>query len=55
MVESNVNIFKSKLIIDDNEYRNIYALSDIHSDIFPFIVSLRDCAKVIRKKNSLFN
>jgi hypothetical protein len=28
----------------------IFTLSDIHGDIHSFIVSLRDCAKVIRKK-----
>ena len=30
----------------------IFSLSDIHGDIHAFIISLRDCAKVIRKKTS---
>jgi hypothetical protein len=30
--------------------KEIVALSDIHSDIHNFIIALRDCAKVIRKK-----
>jgi len=31
----------------------IFALSDIHGDIHSFIVSLRDCAKVIKKANEI--
>ena len=31
--------------------KTIYALSDIHADIQAFIISLRDCAKVIDKDN----
>jgi hypothetical protein len=31
---------------------NVFSLSDIHGDIQSFIISLRDCAKVIRKKKS---
>ena len=31
----------------------IFALSDIHGDIHSFIVSLRDCAKVIRKAKGI--
>jgi hypothetical protein len=41
-------------IIDPN--CRIVSLSDIHGDIQSLIISLRDCAKVIRKKNNiLFN
>lgn len=29
----------------------IYCLSDIHGDIFSFIISLRDCAQIIGKEN----
>lgn len=41
--------FKTEMIVDDN--RRIIALSDVHVDIFALIVCLRDCAKVIRKKD----
>jgi len=30
-------------------YGKIYTLSDIHGDLYSFIIALRDCAKVIRK------
>jgi hypothetical protein len=39
--------FKTEIIHDGP----IYATSDIHGDIHAFIISLRDCAKVIAKKN----
>jgi len=28
----------------------IYAIGDIHGDIMPLIICLRDCCKVIKKK-----
>jgi len=31
-------------------YSNIYALGDIHGDIVPLIICLRDCCQVIKKK-----
>jgi len=31
-------------------YSNIYALGDIHGDIMPLIICLRDCCQVIKKK-----
>ena len=31
-------------------YSNIYAIGDVHGDIMPLIVCLRDCCKVISKK-----
>ena len=34
---------------------NIFALSDIHADIDALIISLRDCAKVIRKNPTKYN
>lgn len=36
--------------IQDNSIKKIFALSDIHADIHVLIITLRDCAKVIRKK-----
>lgn len=38
--------------IQDPSIKKIYALSDIHADIHMLIIILRDCAKVIRKKNT---
>jgi len=35
--------------IRDDNINNIFAISDIHGDILPLIVMLRDCAKVIKK------
>lgn len=40
-----------KTNIYDPTIERIIALSDIHSDIHSLIIALRDCAKVIRKKN----
>ena len=37
--------------IVDESIERIIALSDIHSDIHALIIELRDCAKVIKKKN----
>lgn len=31
----------------------IYGIGDIHGDIIPLIICLRDCCKVIRKKKDL--
>ena len=44
-----MSIFETniELVLQD---QSIYAISDIHGDIDSFIISLRDCAKVIRKK-----
>lgn len=39
--------FKTELILKNT---TVYALSDIHADIDVLLVSLRDCAQVIRKK-----
>ena len=39
-----------KTIILDPKINRIIALSDIHSDIHAFIICLRDCCKVIKKK-----
>jgi hypothetical protein len=36
--------------IQDPTIKKIFALSDIHADIHVLIITLRDCAKVIRKK-----
>lgn len=30
-------------------YENIFAIGDIHGDIIPLVICLRDCCKVIRK------
>ena len=40
-----------------NSFKNeniskIYALGDIHGDIIPLIICLRDCCKVIKKKSN---
>ena len=37
--------------IYDPTITRIIALSDIHGDIHSLIIALRDCARVIRKKN----
>jgi hypothetical protein len=42
-----------KTNIYDPSITRIIALSDIHGDIHSFIVALRDCAKVIRKKYNI--
>lgn len=42
----------TSIIIDDSINR-IIALSDIHSDIHALIICLRDCARVIRKIDSI--
>jgi hypothetical protein len=42
-----------KTVIIDEKINRIIALSDIHSDIHAFIICLRDCAKVIRKKDGI--
>jgi predicted MPP superfamily phosphohydrolase len=45
----NENIkFKTDMIVDVN--RRIIALSDIHCDLEAMIICLRDCTKVIKKK-----
>jgi hypothetical protein len=36
--------------IDDISIEKIFALSDIHGDMHALIIALRDCAKVIKKK-----
>jgi hypothetical protein len=41
---------KFEFEIMDENIKTIYALSDIHGDILSFIINLRDCAKVIKKK-----
>ena len=33
-------------------YENIFAIGDIHGDICPLVICLRDCCKVIRKKDT---
>lgn len=43
-------------VIDETnmpDLKKIFALSDIHGDILPLIIQLRDCAKVIRKKHTV--
>ena len=40
-------------ITDITHNGRIYALSDIHGDLYSFIISLRDCAKVIKKDINL--
>lgn len=45
---------KYKTVILDNKITRIIALSDIHSDIHAFIICLRDCAKVIKKKSYVY-
>lgn len=42
-------MFETEMIVDMN--RRIIALSDIHADIHALIICLRDCCKVIRKKD----
>lgn len=41
--------------INDESIETIFALSDIHTDIHAFIIALRDCAKVIRKKKAEYD
>jgi len=36
----------------NEKYSNIFAIGDIHGDIMPLIVCLRDCCKVIVKKSN---
>ena len=43
-------ILESTIILD-SKINRIIALSDIHSDIHAFIICLRDCARVIKKKS----
>jgi hypothetical protein len=63
--ELNINIYnkRSKYIrilcngiqpipTDIKHNGRIYALSDIHGDMHSFIIALRDCAKVIKKRHS---
>ena len=42
---------KFQTIITDETIRKIYSFSDIHADIDSLIIALRDCAKVIIKKD----
>jgi len=43
--------YKPKLSTEISKYQGkIFALSDIHGDLHAFIIALRDCAKVIQKK-----
>jgi hypothetical protein len=42
------HIYQTEII--DPSIKRIITLSDIHADIHSFIISLRDCAQVIRKK-----
>jgi hypothetical protein len=44
-MEINKNTFRL-----DDKVSKIYAIGDIHGDIIPFIVALRDCCRVIKKK-----
>ena len=44
---STQKIYKTNII---DPTINVFSLSDIHGDIQSFIISLRDCAKVIKKK-----
>ena len=46
--ETESNFYKTCIIVSDDT--KIIALSDIHADIHSLIISLRDCAQVIRKK-----
>jgi hypothetical protein len=45
------------MVINTNTFRlddkvpKIFAIGDIHGDIIPFIVALRDCCRVIKKKS----
>jgi hypothetical protein len=39
-------------VYDDSTIKNIYSFSDIHGDIHSLIIALRDCAKVIKKKEN---
>jgi len=48
--DAKVKFYETNII---NPTINVYALSDIHGDIQSFIILLRDCAKVIRKKNPI--
>ena len=41
-------IYQTEII--DPSIKRIITLSDIHADIHSFIIALRDCAQVIRKK-----
>ena len=42
-------------VIVDPTITKIIGLSDIHADMHSFIISLRDCSKVIKKKCFIFN
>lgn len=48
---STLSVKHNETIILDQKINRIITLSDIHSDIHAFIICLRDCAKVIRKKH----
>jgi hypothetical protein len=42
--------FNFKSEINDPSIRQIFAMSDLHGDLFGTIIMLRDCCKVIKKK-----
>ena len=46
-------VFQTNII--DPEIKHIFTLSDIHADIHALIIALRDCAKVIKKKDGFFD
>jgi hypothetical protein len=50
-VISDPTIEKFKTVISDPTIEKIYSFSDIHADINSLIIALRDCAKVIIKKD----
>lgn len=52
---SNENINYYDTIINDPLLDNIYVFSDIHADIHALIIALRDCAKVIKKRNNFIS
>lgn len=47
LTQSSMPFFQTEIIHNGP----IFTLSDIHGDIHSFIISLRDCAKVIKKKS----
>jgi hypothetical protein len=48
-------IYQQELVESfNNNYSTIYAIGDLHGDIMPLIICLRDCCKVIKKKTNFY-
>jgi|SaaInlStandDraft_4_1057021.scaffolds.fasta_scaffold04584_2 hypothetical protein len=50
-MEEEIPLFQTKY--DDPSIENIYSIGDIHGDMMALIICLRDCAKVIKKREGM--